>query len=103
MRKIEEEALRAFEMGCSFHKNNTAILGDNYYLHDNKIAWYEYNQGARYMRISSCGWYTSTTKSRLNSILSNTNYKVIQHKWDWFLVNTETGHTVPFYDGIIVD
>ena len=42
------------------------------YLHGHQIATLDHNTNA--LKISSCGYETVTTKSRLNAILDETNY-----------------------------
>ena len=55
------------------------------YLHGNQIATVDHNTNA--VKLSSCGWQSVTTKSRLNAILQEviTGASVFQRNWNWFL------------------
>lgn len=72
MRKIEAQMIQAIKAHKPFKSGNTQVSlspedGLAYvYLHGNLIAA-ECKQG---WMINDCGWQTTTTKSRLNSILA---------------------------------
>ena len=74
-------------------------------LHGHLIAWYDHTKQA--LAVSSCGWETNTTKSRLNALLHECfyGYTIFQRNWQWYV--TDNGHHgMPvgdhvFYDGII--
>ena len=70
------------------------------YLHGHQIATLDHNTNA--LKISSCGYETVTTKSRLNAILEETNYgcRVFQKNWNWFV--SKYNQTVDFVDGMII-
>ena len=70
------------------------------FLHGHMIAAYDHNLKA--IKISSCGWETPTTKSRLNAILQEvkTGFSVFQKQFEWFL--NGQGKTVDFFDGMIL-
>ena len=70
------------------------------YLHGHQIATLDHNTNA--LKISSCGYETVTTKSRLNAILDETNYgcRVFQKNWNWFV--SKYNQTVDFVDGMII-
>ena len=67
-------------------------------LHGNLIAWYDHSKQS--LGISSCGWETVTTKSRLNAILEEfaSGARVIQRDFEWFL--SDFGTLKPFVDGM---
>lgn len=71
MRKITEDAVRAFNNGYDFKKDNTKVIktddGIYMYLHGNLIAKKVYGDGTY---LNHCDWETNTTKERLNSVLS---------------------------------
>lgn len=52
--------------------------------------------------LNSGGHRTSTTKNRMNHLLSKYDipYYIYQHKWVWYLCNYITGHKVQFHDAI---
>ena len=70
------------------------------YLHNNRIATYDHNNQA--LKLSSCGWHSVTTKSRLNAILQGLIgcASVYQRAFDWYL--SYNNQTVDFWDGMIL-
>ena len=70
------------------------------FLHNNRIATYDHKNEA--LKLSSCGWQTVTTKSRLNALLSEFKYgcRVFQKNFDWYL--STVNQTVDFWDGMIL-
>ena len=71
-------------------------------LHGNLIAWLDHT--TQTLALSSAGWHTNTTKSRLNALLYefNTGIRVFQKQFDWFVTDFTGKKTVSFYDGILV-
>ena len=71
MRKITQEAIKAFYNATPFKKQNMEIeVLPNVTimkLHGNAIA-YLYNNPGRTLSITNCGWETNTTKERLNAL-----------------------------------
>jgi hypothetical protein len=69
MRKIEQDARRAFLNNKEFKCSNTKVRmfdgKPHLYLHDNLIAKRDENNK---LLIRHCGWETPTTMSRLNSL-----------------------------------
>ena len=80
------------------YNNNTNC--SSVYLHGHQIATFDHNLKA--VKLSSCGWQTVTTKSRLNAILDEIDYgcKVFQKNFDWFV--SYNNQTVDFWDGMIL-
>ena len=70
------------------------------YLHGHQIATVDHNLKA--VKLSSCGYTTNTTKSRLNAILDEVKYgcRVFQKQWDWFV--SYNNQTASFWDGMIL-
>ena len=70
-------------------------------LHGNLIAWYDHSKQS--LGISSCGYETVTTKSRLNALLYETftGNKVVQKDYVWYVQDFQ-GKKINFYDGQIV-
>ena len=70
------------------------------YLHGHQIATFDHNLKA--VKLSSCGYQTNTTKSRLNAILDEVKYgaRVFQRQFDWYL--SYNNRTVDFWDGMIL-
>jgi len=107
MRKIERQMNFALSNKGSWSNSNTSVT---YYksenlsevrLHGNLIAWLDHTK--QVLAISSAGWHTVTTKSRLNALLYefNTGIRVFQKDFDWY-VSDFIGKTVDFYDGLLV-
>ena len=100
MRKIEKQMNSAIVDGRNWSKDNTRVEvakdGTFVYLHGHNIATI-FNNGD--IRLSSCGWETVTTKSRLNAILDCFvhNIGIYQRDWVWYIQGRD--FNVPFYDG----
>ena len=81
----------------SFNSNTNC---SSIYLHGHLIATFDHNLKA--VKLSSCGYTTNTTKSRLNAILDEVKYgcKVFQKNWNWFV--SYNNQTQSFFDGMIL-
>ena len=106
MRKLERQMNFAISNKGNWSGSNTQV---NYnsntncssiFLHGHQIATFDHNLKA--LKISSCGYTTNTTKSRLNAILEEIKYgcKVFQKNWNWFA--SYQGQTASFWDGMIL-
>lgn len=91
-RIIEQQIIRAISNETDWRKDNTSVVvipGTHSYqkeiqvkLHGHKIA--RIFPGDRII-LSSCGWETKTTKSRLNSILHHYNLGgIFQKDYVWY-------------------
>lgn len=82
MRKITQNSVNAFLAGQRYSEGNTVVSPSNnqiyLYLHGNIIAVKEKSTGK--IKISNCGWFTNTTKERLNA-LPNVSIKQVKGKW----------------------
>ena len=69
-------------------------------LHGHLIATFDHNLKA--LKISSCGYQTVTTKSRLNALLDEVKWgcKVFQRNFNWFV--SYNNQTASFWDGMIL-
>ena len=69
-------------------------------LHGHNIATVDHNTQA--IKLDSCGYETTTTKSRLNAILEEVKYgcKVFQKNFTWFV--KYQSQTLMFWDGMIL-
>jgi hypothetical protein len=83
MKKITKEVVGAFIHHERCKKSNTWTDGRNLYLFGNKIAWYDLNDK---LWISNCGFFTNTTKERLNAI---PNVRIYQRDFKWYLNGKE--------------
>ena len=89
MRKITEESINAFMNAERFEKANMSVeVLPNVTLlklHNNTIA-YRYNDPQRTLSITNCGWFSDTTKERLNGL---PNVDIIQKSFVWYLNGKE--------------
>jgi hypothetical protein len=96
MRQITEDSVNAFMNARQFRKSNMEVeVLPNVTImkyQGNAIA-YRYNNPERTLSITNCGWFSSTTKERLNGI---PNVHVYQKKFEWFLNDKE-------WDGKLID
>ena len=106
MRKIETQMNRAIVNKNDWSNSNTVVEYNSntdcstVYLHNNRIATVDHNTNA--LKLSSCGWQSVTTKSRLNAILQGliAGASVYQKQFNWFL--NYNNQTVDFFDGMIL-
>ena len=108
MRQIERQMNFALSNKGNFSSSNTTVTfhsSENLSevrLHGNLIAWLDHT--TQTLALSSAGWHTNTTKSRLNALLYefNTGIRVFQKDFDWFVTDFTGKKKVSFYDGILV-
>lgn len=91
MRKVTEQACKAFINGNHFKLGNTQVVVDYHsasktntmLLHGHAIAI----KSDRLLYLDSCNWKTPTTKERLNGILNafNLPYSISQVKGQWYI------------------
>ena len=106
MRKIEQQMNRAVVNKNNWSNSNTFVeYNENtncstVVLHRTAIAVYDHNTQA--LKLNTGGWYSVTTKSRLNAILQEliTGARVFQRDFNWFL--SYNNLTVDFNDGMIL-
>jgi hypothetical protein len=93
MRKITADAISAFEAGVDFKTSNTSVKreerGGKLFIslryHGNEIAFYEYGYNSSLV-ITNCGYFTNTTKERLNGI---SGVHIRQRNFAWYLNGVE--------------
>mgnify|MGYP003150077097 FL=1 len=82
MRKITQDAIRAFYEKKDFKRGNTQVIAGletvNMYLHGNLIV----RATPKGLWINDGGHQSNTTKERLNGL---PNVNVHQKNWQWFL------------------
>lgn len=87
-RKITQDAVNAFMAGATFSRDNTQVRIENetviLSLHGNDIA--ERITYSRPIRVSNAGWFSNTTKERLNGL---PGVSVCQRKGVWYLNGKE--------------
>ncbi len=103
MRKIETQMNAAVAANKDWQSANTSVHFDSetgvsiVRLHGNKIA----EIGDNWMALFDGGWQTTTTKSRLNALLSAFGIdgeRVFAKNFDWFV--SQEGGPVPFFSGM---
>jgi hypothetical protein len=107
MRQVSKETAMAFAMGYSVKNSNTRVefvkesQCSYIYLHNNLIAVKDNNN--RKLMITNAGWFTPTTKERLNAILYYccTNKKIYQSKGQWYIcdMNNQSAEYEILWDG----
>jgi len=89
MRDITRKAIAAFNESRTFKSANTSVeITPNctiLKLHGNSIA-YRYNDPENTLAITNCGWFSNTTKDRLNAI---DGVRINQSKGKWYLNGNE--------------
>jgi hypothetical protein len=89
MRNITQKAVNAFLNAQKFKLSNTKVeVLENVTIllyQDNPIA-YLYNDPERTLSIQNCGWFSNTTKERLNGL---PNVKISQKNFVWYLNGKE--------------
>ena len=106
MRLIEKQMNFALSNRSNWSNSNRRVEYNSntncssVYLHNHQIATFDHNLKA--VKLSSCGWTTNTTKSRLNAILDEVKWgcKVFQKNFEWFV--SYNGQTKDFFDGMIL-
>ena len=106
MRKIEAKMCEAIRNRKDWCQANTQVSYNDLtkcaqiYLHGHQIATVDHNTNA--VKLSSCGYTTNTTKSRLNALLNEVKYgcRVFQKNWEWFV--SYNNQTQDFVDGMIL-
>ena len=82
MRKITSLAADHFHSGAYFSRGNTKVTVEGnvikLLLHGNCIA----QRTPLAYTITNCGWFTPTTKERLNGLAG---VSIVQKKGDWYL------------------
>ena len=106
MRKIEQQMNSALLRKANWAGSNTTVQYNeltncsSVLLHGHQIATLDHHTNA--LKLSSCGWQTVTTKSRLNAILDEVKYgcRVFQKNWGWFV--SYNNQIQSFVDGMIL-
>ena len=106
MRKIERQMNFAISNKGNWAGSHTSVSYNDstncssIYLHGHQIATVDHNLKA--VKLSSCGYQTVTTKSRLNALLEEVKYgcRVFQKQFDWFVSYND--QTASFWDGMIL-
>ena len=106
MRQIEKQMNFAISNKGNWSKSNTQVEYNEstncstVKLHGHSIATYDHALKA--VKISSCGWETVTTKSRLNAILQEVKpgCGIFQKQFEWFVSFRDD--VKAFWDGMIL-
>ena len=84
MRQVSKQVISAFLAGKCRTVGNTRTNGQSLYLHGNCIAD-KLSDGS--IQVSNAGWYSPTTKERLNALMELRGYNgyIFQKKCDWYV------------------
>ena len=111
MRKIETQMIDAINDNINWSKDNTSVIFQDevskVYLHGNLIA----EVGDDFLKLFDGNRQSTTTKSRLNAILSEFGYTcgtkreyVFQKQFKWFIqmfdLTEKAMRTIPFTNGM---
>ena len=111
MRKIEQQMIAAVKGDINWSKDNTSVIIEDgiskVYLHGNLIA--EIDDVS--LKLYDGGYQSTTTKSRLNALLSEFGYTcgtkreyIFQKQFEWFIqmfdLTEKTMRTIPFSNGM---
>lgn len=91
MRKVTSKIVDAFMCGTKATVGNTHCDGSGIYLHGNLIA---VREGSN-IYISNAGWFSNTTKERLNGI---PGVHISQKNGAWFLNGKEWNGLGEYFD-----
>ena len=96
MRQITKDSISAFMSAKKFNRQNMQVeVLPNVTLlklHNNIIS-YRYNDPQRTLSITNCGWFSNTTKERLNAL---EGVSIQQKAFKWYLNGVE-------WDGQLTD
>ena len=96
MKIITQKSVQAFINAKPFKQDNTEVVVlpnvTVLKLFGNEIA-YQYNDPERTLSVTNCGWFSDTTKERLNGI---PNVSIRQSKGLWYLNGA-------YWDGKLTD
>jgi hypothetical protein len=100
MRQVEKSAVEAFYAGKPGRWSNTQVTVEDdgwvyMFLHGSRIA----KRRRSRVEVSSAGYVSSTTKSRLNAVLDRLGKGVHQHKGEWFINGPEGQESFPTHPG----
>ena len=90
MRKITEESVKSFYNKGTLKKQNMDVFFDRYdyksrmLLYNNCIATFDHQENI--LIINNCGWFTPTTKERLNALKG---VNIHQKAFKWYLNGIE--------------
>jgi hypothetical protein len=109
MRQITSDSLEAFIHGRNFSRQNMVVEsytdGTSYYcLHGHVVAKRESFDNGGDILLSACGWFTPTTKDRINAVLDAATFgewHVYSDKGDWVLWSRDHGESLPFDERIV--
>jgi len=96
MRQITNDSINAFLNARKFNRQNMSVeVLPNVTilkLYGNSIA-FKYNDPEKTLSITNCGWFSNTTKERLNAL---PNVNIYQKNFEWFLNDKK-------WDGELID
>ena len=111
--KVSQDTALLMRMNCNQKSGNTETRvrqdGSNIvdvYLHGNLICSYDpTNYDNQKVKLYNKGYFTKTTKERLNAILylhTGNTVRLLQNRSKWVLRDIKTDTEINFYEGMVV-
>ena len=111
--KVSQDTALLMRMNCNQKTANTETRvrqdGSNIvdvYYHDNLICSYDpTNYDNQKVKLYNKGYFTKTTKERLNAILylhTGNTVRLLQNRSKWVLRDIKTDTEINFYEGMVV-
>ena len=111
--KVSQDTALLMRMNCNQKTGNTETRvrqdGSNIvdvYYHDNLICSYDpTNYDNQKVKLYNKGYFTKTTKERLNAILylhTGNTVRLLQNRSKWVLRDIKTDTEINFYEGMVV-
>jgi hypothetical protein len=55
------------------------------------------------IRLNNGGWFSKTTKERMNGYISDYGYRLFQKNYDWYVKNVKTGEVQDYKNNMVLD
>ena len=107
--KLKEQNIQfyKFRLDKLRRKVATRIYADDegiYIIYHNTII-FNYNYKNHKVKLNTNGWYTRTTKERINQCFRTflIDYTIYQWDYIWYIYNFKTNEIIDFKDDIVLD
>ncbi len=97
-----EKMFKTARNGCRILQRNTKLYklpNGNFGVRLHNTYVVEITPENHYI-LNTGGWYTPTTKDRINNNIPNNLY---QQNSIWYVVDRINGNEIPYFDGMIID
>ena len=69
--------------------------------HDTTIVTHVHKFGV--IMLNNDGWFSKTTKERMNAYISDYGYRLFQKNYDWYVQNVNTGEVQDYKNNMVLD